>query len=118
MIEMPAVIEVPIETDSYGTIRVRGSRVTLASLVYCDRQGDSPERIHQGFPTVPLDTIYAVIAYYHTHREEVDSYIATMEVEAEAWRQQYEAENPQGQAFNERVKALLEARRKSHNGQA
>jgi uncharacterized protein (DUF433 family) len=116
MIEMPAVIAVPIETDETGVIRVAGSRVTLATLVYCDRQGDSPERIHQGFPTVPLDTIYAVIAYYRTHRAEVDAYITRMEAEAEVWRQQYEAENPQAQAFNDRVKAAMETRRKSSNG--
>ena len=34
---------VPITQDDSGMIRINGTRVTLQTLVYAFRQGDSPE---------------------------------------------------------------------------
>jgi uncharacterized protein (DUF433 family) len=91
MISTPAIIDVPLRTDQDGVIRVGQTRVTLETVIAHHLAGDSPETIHHGFPTVALSDIYAVIAYYLTHRESVDEYIAQVEREGEEIRRKFEA---------------------------
>jgi uncharacterized protein (DUF433 family) len=43
----------PLDQDDDGTIRLRGSRVTLETLVGAFKRGDSPEEIQEGFPKDP-----------------------------------------------------------------
>ncbi len=113
MISTPAAIDVPLRTDQDGVIRVGHTRVTLMTLVGCYRRGDTPEEIHDGFPSVSLADVYAVLAYYLAHRAEVDEYIHQLEAEAERWRQAHEADNPQAAAFDAKVRASLEDKRKN-----
>lgn len=81
----------PLRTDVDGTLRVGKTRVRLASIVFRHQQGDTPEEIHQSFPSVPLSDVYAVIAYYLRHRSDVDAYLAKMETEADRIRDEVEA---------------------------
>lgn len=39
------------------------------------KTGDSPEEIHEQYPTVELADIYAVLTYYLRHTREVDAYL-------------------------------------------
>ena|SRR5260221_4576026 len=91
MIAMPVVMDVPLRTDDDGVIRVGKTRVTLETIIARHQAGDSPEDIHKGFPTVALGDIYAVIAYYLSHREAVDEYIRRVEQEGEKIRHKFEA---------------------------
>ena len=86
------MLSVPIEIDDQDVMRISGTRVTLDSLIAYYLQGESPEALHQGFPTVPLADIYAVIAYYLTHQTELDAYFARRRAESARKRQQIEAE--------------------------
>ena len=43
----------PLDQDDDGTVRLRGSRVTLETLVGAFKRGDSPEEIQEGFPKDP-----------------------------------------------------------------
>jgi len=110
MIATPAALDVPLRTDTNGVIRVSGTRVTLHSIISTYHLGESPEAIHKGFPTVPLADVYAVIAYYLTHRAEVDAYLQTLEDSAAQTRQASEARHPQPS------KAELQARLKAKKG--
>lgn len=47
-----------------GAYRVAGSRVSLDSIVYCFREGLSPESIAESFPTLTLEQVYGAIAFY------------------------------------------------------
>jgi uncharacterized protein (DUF433 family) len=40
------------------------------------RQGTSPERIVQSFPTLELARIYGAIAYYLENQQLIDEYVA------------------------------------------
>ncbi len=111
MIATPIAIDVPLRTDEDGVIRVGDTRVTLLTIVGCHQRGDTPQEIHEGFPTVSLADIYAVIAYYLAHQEEVDDYIRHVEAEAEKLRRGYEADNPQAAAFDAKIRALLDEKR-------
>lgn len=49
--------------------------MTLDTVIARYQQGDTPEDIHAGFDVVPLNDVYAVIAYYLAHRGELDAYL-------------------------------------------
>ncbi len=87
-------ISVPISKDKYGAFRVAGTRVTLDVLVSAYQQGSSPEQIHEGFPTVKLADIYAVITYYLNNQGEVDAYLHERDQESERIHRELEDKRP------------------------
>ena len=112
---LPESINLPLKFDDEGTIRVSGTRVTLDTVIACYRQGDSPEAIHEGFPSVPLNDIYATLAYYISHQEELDDYLKQRDDEAEQLRQEIEAHySPEQQARTAYFRSLLA---RKHNDQ-
>ena len=66
-----------------GGYYVAGTRVSLDSIVYAFRGGESPETIQQNFPSLTLEQVYGAITYYLGHRTEVDANIAEGEREFE-----------------------------------
>src|SRR5438128_2239433 len=85
---------VPLRVDETGTIRVGSSRVTLDVLLADYRSGLSPEEIVRRLDTLDLADVYAAIAYFHRHREEVEQYLRRREPEAEELRRRIEAGQP------------------------
>ncbi len=71
-------IPAPLQFDAHGVCRVAGTRVTLLTLVDAFQEGASPEEIYQEYPSVSLADVYAVIAFYLNHRDEIDSYLETV----------------------------------------
>ena len=103
---------IPLQTEADGTIRVSNTRVTLDTLIACHQQGDTPEAIHEGFPTIPLMDIYAVIAYYLARRDEVDAYLKERAEESERIRQDVEARyTPEQRARTNHFRNLLDQKR-------
>jgi uncharacterized protein (DUF433 family) len=97
-------VPVPLRIEDTGTVRVGETRVTLDTIIYAYKGGDSPEQIAEGFDTVPLADIYAVINYYLRHREEVEAYLKRRELEAAEIRAKWEAMHPQN-GLHERLLA-------------
>jgi uncharacterized protein (DUF433 family) len=58
-----------------GGYYVVAARVSLDSLVYAFRSGESPETIQQQFPSLSLEQVYGAIAYYLGHQAAVDANI-------------------------------------------
>lgn len=85
------MLDLPLQVDAEGVIRIRDTRVTLYTLVKTYQLGETPEDLHEGFPTVSLADIYAVIAYYLAHQAEIDAYLRDIDEEAERKRQHWEA---------------------------
>jgi uncharacterized protein (DUF433 family) len=54
---------------------VKGSRVTLDSVVYGFLDGESAETIQENFRSLTLEQVYGAIAYYLGHRTGVDQYL-------------------------------------------
>ncbi len=78
---------VPLTRDTAGRLVVVGTRVPLDTLVAAFERGESPESIHESYPSVELGDIYAVFTYCVRHRGEVNSYLAsrvTQRVEQQA----------------------------------
>jgi uncharacterized protein (DUF433 family) len=63
---------VPFREDSEGVIRVGGTRVTLDTILTAYMKGSTPEQIAQDYSSLATADIYAAIAYYLRHREEVE----------------------------------------------
>lgn len=73
----------PLHQDDQGAIRVVGSRITLDTIVEGFKQGDTPEEIQDGFPSLSLAQINSVIAWYLNHKAEADEYLAKGDAEEE-----------------------------------
>jgi uncharacterized protein (DUF433 family) len=54
---------------------VRGSRISLDSIVYGFREGESPETIRDNFPTLTLEQVFGAIAFYLAHQLDIDAYL-------------------------------------------
>lgn len=66
---------VPLESEGDGAVRVRGSRVTLDTIIAAFHRGTTAEEIAQQYPSLELADIYAVIAYYLRRTTDVDAYL-------------------------------------------
>ena len=63
-----------------GGYYLRGTRVSLDSVVYEFRRGAAPESILRAFPLIgSLERIYGAIAFYLAHQDEVDRYLIQQE---------------------------------------
>ena len=63
-----------------GGYWVIGTRVSLDSLVYAFREGQTAESLAQSFPVLTLEHVYGAIAYYLAHRDVIDAYLREQEV--------------------------------------
>jgi uncharacterized protein (DUF433 family) len=116
MIDLPAVVDVPLQTDEHGVILIGKTRVTLDTLIARYQQGDTPEAIRSGFPTISLTDIYAVIAYYLANLAEVDAYLKQRDEEAQRVRQEIENNyTPEQKARTEHFRALLNQKRREQD---
>lgn len=94
---MPFLVEAepaPLESSADGVIRVRGSRVTLDTVVEAFRMGATAEEIAQQYPSLALADVYATIAYYLRHQTDVEAYLNQRYAEQNRVRLENEARFP------------------------
>lgn len=82
---------IPLEADADGVVRVRGTRVSLDSVIYAFNEGSTPEEIVQQYTTLDLADVYAVIGYYLQHRGEVNEYLAARRSQRDEIRKEVES---------------------------
>lgn len=111
MVLVIAADPIPLETNEHGVVHVRGSRVTLDTIVLAFEQGATAEEIAQQYPTLHLADVYAIIGYYLHHRPEVEVYLRQREAQAALVRQQVEARSDQSG-----IRERLLARRAGRQG--
>lgn len=100
--------QVPLHVDKSGVTRVIGSRVTLDTIVAYFEQGESPEDIVDGFPSLQLADVYAIVSYYLKNKSAVRAYLREREKKAKAIRKKVQPHsNPR------EMKKHLLARRKT-----
>jgi uncharacterized protein (DUF433 family) len=90
---LPVIREYIVATPDTcgGKPRIAGSRIQVKHIVVMhERQGMSPEEIVSEYPHLTLAGIYAALAYYHDHREEIDG-----DIRAEReWYEEMRAKHP------------------------
>lgn len=84
------VLPIPITLNTEGVYRVSGTRVTLDTIVSAFRTGATAEEIAQRYPVIPLEDVYAVIAWYLQHQQTADEYLANRRTFAEEVRAENE----------------------------
>lgn len=81
--------------ETNGAYRIRGTRVSLDSVVYAFLNGEPPETIARAFPVLNLEQVYGAITYYLAHRAEIDSYLEQARDETERNRRASRKRNPE-----------------------
>ncbi len=81
----------PLSRDPSGALRIGESRVLLEIVIRAFEDGVPPEAIAHRYPTATLADIYAVIAYYLRHREEVEAYLEERNLAANRVRERIES---------------------------
>jgi uncharacterized protein (DUF433 family) len=78
----------PFRWDEAGGIRIGQSRVTLDSILAAYDYGATPEEIAIQFSVLNLEDVYSSIAYYLSHRQEIDLYLEQRSSQAQKLREQ------------------------------
>ncbi len=106
MIATPAAVDVPLRVDAQGKIRVGGTRVLLELVIRAFQNGESPEGIVEQYSALKLADVYAVLAYYLTHRDDVDTYMRQADQAADRIQHEIEAKyTPETLALRARLRA-------------
>lgn len=83
----------PFRWDEAGGIRIGKSRVTLDSLLAAYHSGATPEEIAVQYSVLQLEEIYASVAYYLSHRQQIDSYLEQRHREQKQQRSEFIQKN-------------------------
>jgi uncharacterized protein (DUF433 family) len=103
VINSPSIVQVPLRYENDGSIRIGKTRVLLEILLRTFLRGASPEAIVESYPSLGLDEVYAVIAYYLANRSELDAYLKQVEADSLEVRTNLEAKQSQLLGLRERL---------------
>ncbi len=106
---------VPLRDDGRGGFRVGDSRVPLDVVLGEYENGADAESIVNAYPTLLLADVYAVIAYYLRHRDEVNDHLWKRQGEAAELRKEIESKQPDRAQLRAR---LLERRKQQEQEHA
>jgi uncharacterized protein (DUF433 family) len=74
-----------------GKPRIAGSRIQVKQIALMhEREGKTPAEIVSQFPHLTLASVYAALAYYHDHKQEIDADIE----EGQRFVEEMRAQNP------------------------
>ena len=62
-----------------GGYWIRGTRISLDSIVYSLKRGATPEGIQQSFPLLTPQEVEGAIAFYRANEQEIDAYLEQAE---------------------------------------
>lgn len=110
MITLEKTQTLPLRLTEDGTVRVASTRVSLDSVVHHYKLGATAEEITQKFPALDLADVYAAIAYYLKHTDEVEEYLREQEARGDEVQQRMESD-PQYQRSAADLRARLIARK-------
>jgi len=85
---------IPLVTGTDGVMRMRGTRVTLETVVAAFAEGATPEEIVQQYSSVSLADVYQVVGYYLQHSAELAPYLERRREELCQMRSLNEARYP------------------------
>lgn len=73
-----------------GKPRIAGTRIRVQDIViWHERMNLSADEIASQYPQVSLAAVYAALAYYHDHREQIDQQMEQGQALVEELKRQY-----------------------------
>ena len=69
------VVSIPLETNEQGVIRVKGTRVSLDSILHAFNEGATAEEIVLRFPTCAIEDIYTILSWALNNPQFVTEYL-------------------------------------------
>ncbi len=105
---------VPLTVWKDGSIRVKGSRLLVDIIINSHQCGECPEHISESFPAVSVAEVYAIIAYYLTHKAKFEKYLAKREKEAEEIKKRIES-LPNYRERGNQIRKMLIIRQQNRN---
>ncbi len=79
---------------------IAGTRISLDSVVYAFRRGESPETICLNFELLRLEEVYGAIAYYLSNQSEIDAYLMRQSAK---WAEEKRTAEPLPAELHERL---------------
>lgn len=78
-----------------GAPVVAGTRIRVSHIAYrYEREHQSPDEIVQAYPHLTLAQVHAALAYYYSHREEIDHEISSSDDIVAKAKQSYPSKLP------------------------
>jgi uncharacterized protein (DUF433 family) len=96
----------PLRADPDGNIYIGSSRILVDDVLTWFKQGISPDQIADKNSTLSRADVYAVIAYYLRHQDEVDPYLVPQQAEAEAFGRRESVTMPRHAEGGMRIETL------------
>ncbi len=87
-------VKLSLSPDTYGTIRIGRTRVTLDTVVESFKSGETAEDIAFQYPTLELGEVYAAISYYLQNQSSVEEYLQLQASAARRLRDEIENQFP------------------------
>ncbi|MBE9055229.1 DUF433 domain-containing protein [Sphaerospermopsis sp. LEGE 08334] len=81
----------PLKISADSVVRVGKTRVTLDTVVSVFKHGATAEEIVYRYPSLKLADVYATIAFYLNHQQEVEAYLQQRQQQAQEVRKMNEA---------------------------
>lgn len=110
------VQQVPLVADPDGGIYIADTAIPVERVIFQHLHGEIPESIVDMFPALKVADVYAVIAYYLSHRKQMDEYIERRENEAAEIRRKIESAPgyaERGREIREKLLSRWEERQKT-----
>lgn len=87
----------PLRANEDDVILVGETRVTLDTVIAVFKQGTTAEEIVYRYPSLNLADVYATIAFYLKHQQEVEAYLQQRRQRSQEIREMNQARfDPQG----------------------
>ncbi|MEE8450381.1 MAG: DUF433 domain-containing protein [Thermoguttaceae bacterium] len=97
-----------LEMHSEDDVRVKGTRVGIEHLLSAYLAGSLPEEMAIEFPTLTLEQVHGIIAWYLRNREDADAYLHRRQRRARRARAQQREHG--GPEIVQRLRRLAEQR--------
>jgi uncharacterized protein (DUF433 family) len=81
----------PLQITRDNVVLVGNTRVTLDTVVAAFERGSTAEEIVYRYPSLKLADVYATIAYYLNHQQEVERYLEQRQQQRQEVRKTNEA---------------------------
>jgi len=103
LMEQVAAPPLPVRVEPNGAVRIGDTRVTLEVVLEAFLQGETPEQVVEGYPTLSLADVCCLYAYYCANTQLFEEYLESSRQQSQAIREAIESAYPT-ESLRKRIK--------------